>query len=202
MPHTVGLGLADKYQFKKFDSGRLTFVSGVFQDSESADRAVTKLEGRGYGNDQITVLMSDEARQSLGGGAPTVEIEKATKAVEGLGAGSAIGGTIGAIVGAIVAAGTTVAVPGLGLVVAGPFAAALAGLGAGSATGGLVGTLVGAGMPEYHAKYYEERVKQGGIVVGVDARSEEEADVLEDELKKSGAEDVKQTDQGTSGAAV
>ena len=46
------------------------------------------------------------------------------------------------------AVGSTIAVPGLGLVVAGPIAAALAGAGAGAAAGGLIGAMVGAGIPE------------------------------------------------------
>lgn len=193
MPDRVGFGLRDSYQFKKFESGRTSFVSGVFDEPAKAERAVEKLENRGYGRDQIAVLMSEERRQVLKSGDSTIDIEKGTKTVEGLGTGSAIGGTVGAIIGAIVAAGTTVAVPPLGLVVAGPLAAALAGLGAGSATGGLVGALVGAGMPEYTAKYYEDRVKQGGIVVGVDAPNEPEADDVEEDLRDAGAEEVKQS---------
>jgi hypothetical protein len=184
----------EDFRFSTFDSGRLSFVSGVFDDFENAEQAVATLERRGFGKDQISVLMSDEMRrQYLGDGTERIEIEKGTKAVAGLGTGGAIGGVLGAIVGAVAAAGTTLLVPGLGLVVAGPLAAALAGAGAGGATGGLLGTLVGAGMPEYRAKYYEERLKKGGIVVGVEARSENEADAVENELKNHGAEDVKQS---------
>jgi uncharacterized membrane protein len=41
----------------------------------------------------------------------------------------------------------------------------LAGLGVGAAAGGLIGALVGMGIPEYEAKRYEGRVKDGGILV-------------------------------------
>ena len=71
--------------------------------------------------------------------------------MEGLGVGAAVGGGVGATLAAIFAVGSNVVVPGLGLVVAGPIAAALAGAGAGGATGGLVGALVGAGIPEERA---------------------------------------------------
>ena len=183
---------ATSYRFKTFPSGRITFVSGIFDKVEDAEKAVLALQRRGFTREQITVLMSDELRRQYLG-TEAIEIDKGTKAAEGLGAGGAIGGAIGAIVGAVAAAGTSLIIPGLGLVVAGPLAAALAGAGAGGVTGGLVGALIGAGMPEYEAKYYEERLKEGGIVVGVEARSEEEADAIEDELKDAGADDVKKS---------
>jgi hypothetical protein len=193
MPERVGFGLRESYSFKRFESGRRSFVSGVFDNVEGAEKAVGSIERRGVPRDQITVLVSEEGRRRHLGGDRKLEIEKGTKAAEGFAAGSAIGGTVGAVVAAIVAAGSSIAIPPLGLVVAGPLAAALAGAGAGGVTGGLVGILIGAGMPEYEAKYYEERLKQGGIVVGAEARSEEEADQLEGELKDAGAEKVKQS---------
>jgi hypothetical protein len=192
MPQRVGFGLAD-YKFKKFDSGRTAFVSGVFNDPRAADRAVTTLERRGFGRDQITVLMSEDVRRRLLERDEKLEIEKGTKAAEGLAAGGALGGVVGAVLGAIAAAGSTLVVPPLGLAIAGPIAAALAGAGAGGATGGLIGLLVGAGMPEYQAKHYEARLKEGGVVVGVEARTEGEADEVEHELKEAGAEEVKET---------
>lgn len=200
MPHhlrdrdRIGFGLTEHYRFKAFDTGRLSFVSGVFDGVEDAERAVAKLQSRGFTRDQITVLMSEEVRKQHARGGD-VEIEKGSKTAEGLGTGGAIGGAVGAVLGAIVAAGTTVVVPPLGLVIAGPLAAALAGVGAGGATGGLVGALVGAGLPEYTAKHYEERISQGGVVVGVEARTEDEADVVERDLKDAGAEDVKQQER-------
>jgi hypothetical protein len=181
------------HRFGTFESGRTRFVSGVFDDVMDADRAVSALTARGYTTDQITVIMSDEVRERLSREGEPVAIEKHSRAAEGAGKGGAIGGALGAIAGAVAAIGTSVVVPGLGLLIAGPLAAGLAGAGAGAATGGLLGALVGAGIPEYRAKYYEERVKGGGVVVGVEARSEEEADAIEDELEKFGADDVKQS---------
>ncbi|HMJ09607.1 MAG TPA: hypothetical protein VK468_11415, partial [Pyrinomonadaceae bacterium] len=94
-----------------------------------------------------------------------------------------IGGTLGAIIGGIAAIGTSLVIPPLGLVVAGPIAAALAGAGAGGITGGLVGALVGWGIPEDRAKAYEEGVKKGGTVLGVTPRSTEDADFFENSWK-------------------
>ena len=112
---------------------------------------------------------------------PPVETELGSKALEGTGAGAAIGGAVGGVLAAIAAIGTNLVMPGLGLVVAGPLAAALAGAGAGGLAGGLIGALVGWGIPEEHAKRYEEGLKEGGIVMGIEPRNEEDAKYLERE---------------------
>ena len=88
------------------------------------------------------------------------------------------------------AVGTSVALPGLGLVIAGPVAAALAGAGAGAATGGLVGALIGWGIPEERVKVYEEGIKEGGILMGVRPRSEADAAWLQQNWRESRAENV------------
>ena len=83
--------------------------------------------------------------------------------------------------------------PGLGLVIAGPIVAALAGLGAGGAAGGLIGALVGAVIPEHRAKVYETEIRGGGILIGVEARSDkDDADKLETLLGELGGENVRQ----------
>jgi predicted membrane protein len=76
-------------------------------------------------------------------------------------------------------------------VIAGPIAAALAGAGAGAVTGGVIGALVGAGIPEYRAKVYETGLREGGILIGVEARSDEEVDVLESLLEDVGGSHVR-----------
>ena len=90
----------------------------------------------------------------------------------------------------IAAIGTTIGLPGLGLLVAGPLAAALAGAGAGGLTGGLIGGLIGAGIPEERAKVYDEGVRNGGIVMGVTPRNDEDAAYFENEWKTSKGEHV------------
>ena len=99
-------------------------------------------------------------------------------------------GAIGAVAAAIAAIGTSVALPGLGLVIAGPLAAAIAGAGAGAAGGGLVGALVGMGMPEERVKDYEEGVKNGGIMMGVHAKNDADAAHFEDNWRMSGGQKV------------
>lgn len=155
------------------DAVEKSWVTGLFSDRESAERAYGDLTQNGYDAKDINVVMSEEARKRHfpEGGAET---ELGTKAGEGAGIGGAIGGTVGAIAAAIAALGTSLVIPGLGLVVAGPLAAALAGAGAGAATGGLVGALVGWRIPEEHVKRYEERIKQGDILLGFEPRTPED----------------------------
>ncbi|RYU77760.1 hypothetical protein EWM57_16990 [Hymenobacter persicinus] len=165
-------------------------LTSSFRDRASAERAYSTLSSRGYGKDDVNLLMSDETRKTHFGD-DTVHTDLGDKAMEGAGVGSAIGGTAGAIIGAIAAIGTSVALPGLGLIIAGPIAAALAGAGAGGLTGGLVGALVGSGIPEEHAAEYENDVKNGGIVMGVKPRNDEDARYFEEEFRRSNGDRVR-----------
>ena len=161
-------------------------VTGVFKTRVMAEAAVDAITRRGYPRESISVLMSESTRSKEFG------IQTGTHAAAGAGIGGAVGGTVGAVLAAIAAVGTTLAVPGLGLVIAGPIAAALAGAGAGAATGGLVGVLVGAGIPEHRAKAYDADVREGGILVGVEAGSDKDVQELEDLMEDIGARHVRQ----------
>jgi hypothetical protein len=161
-------------------------VTGLFKTRAAAEAAFDAIIKRGYPRESISVLMS-EATQTK-----EFALQTKTQAAEGAGIGGAIGGTIGAVLAAVVAVGATIALPGIGLVVAGPIAAALAGAGAGAATGGIIGALIGAGIPEYRAKVYDAGIRGGGILLGVEAKSEEEAQELERLLEDIGAEHVRQ----------
>lgn len=164
-------------------------VTGLFRDRDSAERAYQSVAARGYGSDDVNLVMSDETRQRhFASGTQPGQTELGTKAAEGAGIGGAIGGTLGAIAAAVAAVGTSVALPGLGLVIAGPIAAALAGAGAGAATGGLVGALIGWGIPEERVKQYETGIKEGGILMGVRPRSDEDAAYFEQNWRNSRGE--------------
>jgi uncharacterized protein YjbJ (UPF0337 family) len=163
-------------------------VTGLFRDRESAERAYGSLSERGYGKDDVNLMMSDDTRNKYF--ADDDDSELGTKAWEGAGKGAAIGGGVGATLAAIAAIGTTLALPGLGLLIAGPIAAALAGAGAGAATGGLIGALVGHGIPEEQAKYYDKGLREGGIVMGVQPRNDEDADYFEKNWRENRGESV------------
>lgn len=164
-------------------------MTGLFPDRESAEKGYQSLSDRGYSKDDINVAMSDETKKRHFTAAGT-ETELANKAAEGAGVGGAIGGTVGAIAAAVAAVGTSIAIPGIGLVLAGPIAAALAGAGAGAATGGIVGALVGWNMSEERVKEYDEGIRNGGILMGVLPRNDDDARHLSTEWKNNRAQDV------------
>jgi hypothetical protein len=152
-----------------------TLVSGLFTNRMDAEHAVEDLVNYGWSRDDVSLLMSDATRGREFG------LAMATKAPEGAATGATIGGVLGAVAAGLVALGI-IAVPGLGLVAAGPIVAALAGLGAGAAAGGLTGALIGLGIPEHEAKFYNEEIEKGGILVGVythDDRADQARKILE-----------------------
>ena len=155
-------------------------VTGLFTDTESAESAYRSLRLRGYSDDEINIMMSDDTRMKFYAKDPNTEVI-GTKTGEGAGVGGAIGGTLGAIAGGVAGVGANFVLPGLGIVVWGPLAVALAGAGAGGFAGGLVGALVGWGIPEERARVYETGIKEGGTVIGVKPRSGEDAKYFERE---------------------
>jgi uncharacterized protein YjbJ (UPF0337 family) len=157
------------------------WVTGSFSDRDSAERAYNSMIDRGYDRNDVNLMMSDDTRKKYF--ADDTDTELGSKAMEGAGVGSAIGGVAGGIIGAIAAIGTNAIVPGLGIVVAGPLLAGLAGAGAGGATGGIIGALIGSGIPEDRATLYESDIKNGGIVMGVNPRNEDDASYFEREWK-------------------
>lgn len=158
------------------------FVTGVYDDRASAERAVRRLQDLGYTSDDISVLMNDRTH------AKEFATALGTKVTNDTLVGAAYGGGLAAIVAGLTATGSITAVAGTGglaaPIVAGPLAAALAGLGAGALGGGILGSLVGVGMPEHRARAYERRLEEGGILVGVHPKQNERErlrDIFEDE---------------------
>ena len=171
---------------------RSSYVTGLYTSPEAANKAYQGLtERHGYKSDDINVMMSDETRRKYYGDVtPGTELSGGTKAAAGAGTGGAIGGGVGAALAAIFAVGSSVAIPGLGLVVAGPIAAALMGAGAGAATGGIIGALVGAGIPEDRAAAYDRGIRSGGIVIGTRPRDDKHAAELERDFSSYGGTDI------------
>lgn len=135
-------------------------VTAVFESRLEAEKALTRLEGVGVRENQISILATDEARNRH------FAIKNTTKAEEGAAAGATLGGLAGAVLAATASAGA-LAIPGLNLVVSGYLIAALAGLGAGATAGGAVGALIGLGFPENEAKLIEDELHSGNILVAV-----------------------------------
>lgn len=167
---------------------RKPLVTALFKSREAADHAYQAVVDLGYAREDINLVMSDETRGRYFSAEQAAETEIGHKTLEGAGVGGAIGTTVGAIMAAVAAIGTSLIVPGLGLVIAGPIAAALAGAGAGGITGGLLGALIGAGIPEERAPVYEKGIREGGIMISVEPRSEGDAELIEREWKNLGGE--------------
>ncbi len=143
---------------------------GVFHNQSEAQNALTDLEGLGYDPKNISIVMKDHQETK-------VVDATGNKAASGAVSGATTGGVIGAIGGLLVGLGTIV-IPGIGgLLIGGPLAAALGLTGAaattvsgavtGSVAGGLLGGLIGLGLPEETAKYYQDSIEQGGILIAV-----------------------------------
>ena len=165
-------------------AGKNTAAFGIFASRNEAELAVNELTRAGFSSRDVSVLMADKS------GTRDFATEKNTKAPEGTTTGAGVGGTIGGTLGLLAGIGA-IAIPGVGpLIAAGPIMATLAGVGVGGALGGIVGALVGMGIPEYEAKRYEGRVKEGGILVSVHCDSSDEVSRAKDILKRSGGDDV------------
>ena len=178
-------------QNQKADNNKSSrsMLTGMFAEREATEHAYNALHERGYTKDDINLVMSDETRKKHFSG-DIKETELGTKAAEGAGKGSAIGGTIGAIVGVVAAIGTSLVIPGLGIIIAGPIAAGLAGAGAGGITGGVIGALVGSGIPEERAKLYESGIKNGKVVLGIHPHNDEDAEYFEKNWKAKKGEEI------------
>jgi hypothetical protein len=165
-------------------AGRNTAVFGIFATAVEAERGVDTLIAAGFPSADISVLLPDTRATK------DFAHQKDTKAPEGTTAGVTAGGIVGGALGVLAGMGA-LAIPGIGpLIAAGPIMAGLAGLGVGGAVGGLVGALVGMGIPEYEAKLYEGRVKNGGVLLSVHCDTVEGVRRAKDLLKGSGADDI------------
>jgi hypothetical protein len=166
-------------------AGKNTAVFGIYKTVVQAEAAAGMLTSAGFSSSDISVLLPDSQ-----GGVREFAHEKNTKAPEGTSGGAVAGGALGGTLGLLAGIGA-LAIPGVGpLIAAGPIVAALAGAGAGGAVGSLVGGLVGLGIPEYEAKRYEGRVKDGGILLSVHCDTSDEVKAAKQLLEQTGAKDI------------
>lgn len=183
--HQAATNLSDEMDSSRgtVTGTRQNWVTGTFAHRDSAKRAYNLMLNRGYGEREINLMMSDETRERYFSDEKATDSELGNKALESAGVGGAIGMTAGAILASVVAIGTSIAIPGLGLFIAGPIAVALAGAGAGGLTGGIIGALIGWGILGERATLYESDLKSGGIVLGVIPHNDDDAAYFEGEWK-------------------
>jgi len=173
-------------------AGKNTAVFGIYSDRQQAEQAVDALRSAGFRNSDISALLPDNV------GTKDFAHEKSTKAPEAATTGGASGAVLGGALGWLAGIGA-LAIPGLGpFIAAGPIMGALAGAGAGGAVGGLIGALVGMGIPEYEAKRYEGRVREGGILLSVHADNSEWVSRAKDILKRTGGQDIASTGEASA----
>jgi hypothetical protein len=154
---------------------------------EQARATVGQLTAAGFSQDDISVLFPDK------GSTKEFAHQKETKLPEGATVGAGTGGVLGGTVGLLAGLGA-LAIPGLGpFIAAGPLMAALSGGAIGAGLGGLTGALVGLGIPEYEAKRYEGKVKEGGILISVHSENGEETQRAKDIFQAAGAHDISST---------
>ena len=159
-------------------------VYGIYSFRKNAELAITQLKNEGFSNMDISVLVPDDV------GSHSLAFIKETKASVGATAGGTTGGFIGGALGWLAGIGL-LAIPGVGpFIAAGPIMGLLAGAGALGAIGGVAGALIGMGIPEYEAKRFESRIREGGILLSVhsdDSQKESHALAI---LRRTGAEDI------------
>jgi hypothetical protein len=168
-------------------AGKNTAAFGIYRDRVAVETGVDMLRNAGFRNTDISVLFPHNE------GTKDFATEKNTKAPEGTAAGVGTGAVIGGALGWLAGIGA-LAIPGVGpFIAAGPIMAALAGVGVGGAVGGIAGALIGMGIPEFEAKRYEGRIKEGGILLSVHCDSSDWTTKAKEILRHSGAEDVTST---------
>jgi hypothetical protein len=173
-------------------AGKNTAAFGLYPTRESVEGAVLALKQEGFRSEDVSVLFPDKQ------GTKDFAHEKNTKGPEGTATGAGSGAVIGGTLGWLAGIGA-LAIPGIGpFIAAGPIMAALAGAGVGGTVGGITGALIGMGIPEYEAKRYEGRVKEGGILLSVHCDDSTWTKKAKDLLKRTGAQDVSSTGEASA----
>lgn len=159
-------------------------VFSLVDSQSTAETIVERLRVAGFSGDDISVLLPDRS------GTRDFAHKKETKAPEGAVTGAGAGGLAGGALGYLVGIGA-LAIPGVGpFIAAGPIMVALSGAAVGGAVGGVTGALVGMGIPEYEAKRFAGKVKEGQILMSVHAESGDKARVARAIFEDAGATDV------------
>jgi hypothetical protein len=158
---------------------------------DQAQHIVDSLKSANFSNNDISALFPDKETTR------DFAHEKNTKAPEGAATGAGSGGVLGGALGWLAGIGA-LAIPGVGpFIAAGPIMAALSGAAVGAAVGGIAGGLIGLGIPEFEAKRYEGKVKQGNILLSVHTEDSDEIDRAKRIFEAAGAQDISTTGESS-----
>jgi hypothetical protein len=173
-------------------AGKNTAAFGIYRTQSDVEYAVDLMRAEGFRNTDISVLFPENR------GTKDFAVEKNTKAPEGTATGVTTGAVVGGTLGWLAGIGA-LAIPGVGpLIAAGPIVAALTGVGVGGAIGGIAGALIGMGIPEYEAKRYEGRIKEGGILLSVHCDDSKWTRKAKELLERTGATDIASTGEASA----
>src|SRR5206468_9722784 len=132
-----------------------------FSDIKQAEQVVYDLKGAGFSPDAVSVAAKDMSSLT------ELKTEGVKETTDGAVGGAIGGGAVGAALGWLLAGGTAL-IPGVGpIVAAGIFTATFGGALLGGTIGGVAGALIASGLPEEHAREYEEQLKSGRVLVVV-----------------------------------
>lgn len=160
-----------------------------------AENIVSALKSAGFSSDAISALLPDKRTTK------DFAHEHNTKAPEGATAGGVAGLGVGAAVGWLAGIGA-LAIPGVGpFIAAGPIMAALGGAAVGTAAGGLIGALVGMGIPEFEAKRYDAKIREGNILISVHTEDSKQRDAAKEVFKRFDADDISTGSEGSAKSA-
>jgi uncharacterized membrane protein len=152
-------------------------VVAIFRDHRAAESSVRDMKEKGISDKDISLIARDEERRDSGG--------EMSYEDQNLADGTTTGGALGGLAGLLAGAGALL-IPGIGpIIAAGPLAGGLTGV----VTGGVAGGLIDYGIPEERGQHYEDKVREGRILVS--ARTDERnADSAMEVFKENGAEEV------------
>jgi len=166
-------------------------VTGVFETRDDAERAANQLRSLGIPQDKIGLIAPESRPETVERGVPVTDTEEPGM---GKAMGAAVGGAMGAAGGATLGlAAASLAIPGVGPVIAfGMIGAALlgtVGAAAGAAVGDSVEEQLGEGVPHEDVFLYEDALRHGRslVIAYVDDDREDRAREL---LTASGAGDI------------
>jgi predicted phage tail protein len=158
-------------------------IAGIFDSAPLANEAIASLLTAGLTKDDISLLISDKAKENF---------SSATKDTgDRTIVDSAIGASTGGVLGALLAGLTTVGavlIPGAQLLVVGPLVAVLSGVGAGAALGGIAGALSAVGISAAESARYADELKAGKAVVLAHTHNDKQALTARAVLMNEGAQ--------------
>jgi uncharacterized membrane protein len=176
---------AQFYKIMKTTTSKTPTVFALLSTAQQAERAVYRFRDAGFTAESISLLYPNAVS-----GTNALSTVNSTKAPEGAVTGATTLGLLGGIGGFLVGIGALV-IPGVGpFLAAGPIMVALSGVAVGAAVGGIGGSLIGLGIPEYEARAYDEKVRQGKTLVGVHCTESAQEVPVREIFKQEGATDI------------